>query len=214
MRGWWTAPPLDPDRDEARRLLEEELGRPGYDLQESWLRRAIGWILDRLPSLDLDASLPPWAAWAGLAVLLVAAAAVAAFATRDRWRKQALKNRPQTGAVLEGPGLTAPEHRARAREALAAGDPDRAVVEGYRALAVSAIERTLLDDRPGRTAHEVALSLAPIFPGEGSPLARAADLFDAVRYGDQHVDRSAATEVLELEQRLLSARPALAVSAP
>ena len=71
---------------------------------------------------------------------------------------------PRREGVLDGPTRTAAEHRAAAGRALEAGDADTAVLEAYRALTRSAIERTLLDDLPGRTAHEVAVALGPVFP--------------------------------------------------
>ena len=75
------------DRDEARRWLEEELRGGDYQLTESFVLRLWRWITDRLPSLDLPGQLPPWAAWVLLGVVLVAAAAVVLFASRDRWRR-------------------------------------------------------------------------------------------------------------------------------
>ena len=86
----------------------------------------------------------------------------------------------RTDGVLDGPARSAADHRADAGRALAAGDADTAVLEAYRAVARSAVERTLLDDLPGRTAHEVSVSLGPVFPASARTLAAAADAFDAV----------------------------------
>lgn len=204
------APPLDPDRDEARRLLQDELGSGEYQLRESLVSRVWRWFTDLFSGLNLPGQLPTWATWVVLGLVLVAVLAVLAFAGRDRWRRGRLAGRGASGAVLDGPRRTAAEHRSLAQEALAAGRWDTTVVEGYRAVAVEAVERTLLDDRPGRTAHEVALGLGPVFPAEGSALGRAADAFDAVRYGRHRADAEQARAVLELQARLSSARPALA----
>lgn len=205
-------PPLDPDRDLARRWLEEELERPGYSTSRSLVSRIWGWITDRLPSLDLPGQLPGWTTWAALAAILLAALAVIAFGARRRWRQRTLTDRPSpTGAVLEE-DLGAEDYRTRAADALARGDHDAALVDAYRAVATQAVERGLLDDRPGRTAHEVALDLSPVFPAEGRVLSGAADEFDAVRYGDQHSSAARAQEMLELDRRLARTRPALAAT--
>lgn len=203
------APPLDPDRDEARRLLEEELGSGGYQVQESFVARAWRWLTDLIPDLSLAGQLPPWATWVVLGVVLLAVLAVLAFAGRDRWRTVRRAEHHPAGAVLEGARRTAAEHRSRAREALARGDESAALLEAYRSITMSAIERTLLDDRPGSTAHEVALHLAPVFPDEAPALGRAADDFDAVRYGERPAPPGRAQDVLDLDDRLAGARPEL-----
>lgn len=203
------APPLDPDRDEARRLLEEELSSGGYQVQESFVSRAWRWFTDLIPDLSLPGQLPPWATWVVLGVVLVAVLAVLAFATRDRWRTARLTEHAPAGAVLEGARRTAAEHRSLARAALARGDEGAALLEAYRAITMSAIERTLLDDRPGSTAHEVALALAPLFPAEAPALGQAADAFDTVRYGERPAPPGRAQDVLDLDDRLARARPEL-----
>lgn len=203
-------PPLDPDRDEARRLLQEELSRGDYQLQESWVSRAWRWFTDLFSGLGGIGPLPDWVTWLLLALVLVAVLAVLAFATRDRWRTNRLAGRGAPGAVLEGPARAAAEHRQEAAHAVAAGDHERAVLEAYRAIAAGAVERTLLDDRPGRTAHELATGLAPVFPDARNELLAAADAFDAVRYGDHRATADQAGRVVDLDVRLHSARPDLA----
>lgn len=201
--------PVDPDRELARRWLTEELERPGYQLQESWTSRALGWIMRQLPDVQLPGTLPGWASVMLLVLVLVAVAAVLAFASRDRWRKQRLSPVRAPGSVLEEVGLSARAYLDRAQAALTSGDHDRALIDGYRAIAAGAVERTLLDDRPGRTAHEVALGLGPSFPGEQVALAEAGTSFDAVRYGDHRAQAHSAQSVLDLEARLRGTKPVL-----
>lgn len=201
--------PLDPDRDEARRLLQHELDTGTYQLQESLLSRVWRWFTDLLPDLSGLGPLPAWVTWAVLAVVLVAVLAVLAFATRDRWRTGRLDETTRPGAVLEGERRGADHYRAAARTALAAGDHGTAVIEAYRALAAGAIERTLLEDRPGSTAHEVAVGLGPVFPTESTALGAAADSFDAVRYGARTATQAQARAVIDLDARLQDATPLL-----
>lgn len=86
---------------------------------------------------------------------------------------------------------------------------DAAAADWFRAITAAASERAITDDGPGRTAHEVGVALATVFPVESGDLARAADHFDAVRYGDAHVDEGTARFIADLDQRLSSERPFL-----
>lgn len=199
---------LDPDRDEARRLLEEELASGDYRLQQSFVERVWQWFLRLLPDEALGGPLPPWATAVVIVLVLLAVLAVVAYATRDRWRTVAGSGRG-AGAVLDGVRRSAEEYRAAAHAALDGGDHDTAVLEGYRAIAAGAIERTLIDDRPGSTAHEIAVQLGGVLPEHGMPLLAAAGHFDAVRYGDRGADREQAVQVLDLEESVRGSRPAL-----
>lgn len=200
--------PLDPGRDEARRWLSEELSGAEYAVQESWVRRAAAWVLDRVPDPDLPGRLPAWTSWAALLLVVVAVLAVLAFAARDRWRRTVLTVR--SGGVLDDDEqLTASAYRDRARAALRAGDPEAALLDAYRAIAAGAGERTLLPVAPGRTAHEVALGLGQVFPGSAAGLTLAADRFDAVRYGGHRAGADQAEQTLALEERLRASRPVL-----
>lgn len=201
-----TGVPVDPDREEARRLLEDELRDPSYQLHESLVVRAWRWVNDHLPALDLPARLPPWTAWAVLGGVLLVALAVVLFAARDRWRRGGADDRGR-GGVLDEVGTSAADYRRRAQRAMTAGDHRAALLDAYRAVAAGAAERALLDDRPGRTAHEVAVSLAPVLPEEADALARAADRFDAVRYGGAATGAEEARRMLELDRCVAAARP-------
>ena len=198
--------PVDPDRETARRWLEAELDRPGYAVRESWVRRLLTWLGDRLPDLSLDGQLPAWTSWVAIALVAVAVAGLLWFAARDRWRRAALTGRPERDHVFGAEGrLSAAAYRERSRAAASAGDLDTALLDGYRALTAAAHERTLLDAGPGRTAHEVAVRLAAVFPGRAADLAVAADRFDAVRYGGRHADAEQVAQVHALDEELSAA---------
>lgn len=151
--------------------------------------------------------------WSPVVTTVVAAAVIAllAFVLPRVRRERRLRG---TGdPVLTDPSVTAATYRARVAAALAQGRFDDALADAYRAIARGATERTLLEDGPGRTAHEVALALAPVFPAERQALREAADRFDAVRYGSRHIARADAEQVAELDRRLARTRPDLSPSA-
>ena len=198
-------PPLDPTSPEAREWLEEELRKPVYREPEGLLERLWDWLGRLLSGAEGTGGLPGWTIWLAAAVALAVVGLVVVRSLRAE-RRMAVT---PAGAVHEGSARSAAEHRAAAAAALAGGDPDIAVVEGYRALARSALERTLLDDLPGRTAHEVALALAPVFPHDAARLASAADTFDAVRYGRRAAGEDAARAVVTLDTDLAATRPLL-----
>ncbi len=196
--------PLDPSSDEARRWLEEELTSPQYTAQPSLLERLREFIDDLLNSSPAG-GLPSF-------VVPIAVGLVLAVIGLVLWRvlrREVGRTGGGVGAgVLDVPDVPAAQLRASAQSALARGDWDAAVLDGVRAVAKGAVERVVLDDAPGRTAHEVALALTTPFPGEDGPLLAAADAFDAVRYGHRRAGEETARAVLALDGRLAAARPA------
>ncbi|GIL35425.1 DUF4129 domain-containing protein [Phycicoccus sp. DTK01] len=195
--------PLDPSNEQARRWLEEELTASRYHAQPSILER-LNELLDRLLNARPEGGLP------GVAVPIAVGLVVAVLAL-VLWR---LLRRDVGGSAgrgssraLDVPDVPAATLRASARAALERGDLDAAVLDGVRAIARAGVERVLLDDAPGRTAHEVAQLLGVTFPGEHTALADAADAFDAVRYGDRRATAEQARGVLDLDARLAAARP-------
>ena len=69
------------------------------------------------------------------------------------------------------------------------------------------LERTLVAERPGATAHEVSLELARAFPDHRPTLHDASDTFDAVRYGGRLPDRTAVEAIRDLDRALSGTRP-------
>jgi hypothetical protein len=207
---------IRPGPGPARSWLERELSRPDY--RRSIGERVLSWLGDhwaRLQAVALDAT--PLST--GAAALLLVALVVLAVTVAARVRREAL--RPE-GPVeqLSTPLVTAGEHRSTAEAALATGDFGRAVVEAFRALAARSAERGVLDEQPGRTAHELATALVPVFPARAADLEAAAALFDQAFYGSRSVgprwqgdggtvDGADARAVLDLDDALRSARAAL-----
>ncbi|MDF2146539.1 DUF4129 domain-containing protein [Knoellia sp. p5-6-4] len=199
---------LDPDNAEARQWLEEELSRPAYREHNDPIARALDAIerfIDALLNADPSAGgvLP-----AGVAGLVTAAlVALVLFALRHV-RREARRAPVGGPALLGDQRLTAIEFRERSARALSAGRYSDAVLDAMRALAQGGAERTLLDDAPSLTAHEVGEHLADPFPMQREELRWAADLFDAVAYGHHEPNRAQAERIIALDRAVERARPA------
>ena len=199
-------PPLDPSSPEARQWVLDELAKGGYTTQPSPVQRFIQSFLYLLGTSPGVADLPP----GGVGAVEVVVHAVGALVVLRLLRAEP-STRPGRGrrSVVDDEGLSAADYRARARAATADGDWDAVLLDSYRALAASAVERTLLTDLPGRTAHEVAVALATVFPAHASSLTASAAEFDAVRYGHRGTTRALATATAELDSTLQGSRPSL-----
>jgi hypothetical protein len=201
---------LSPTPPQARDWLTQELHGAGY--QDGWLQSAFRWVVDTLGQL-LDGA----QRLAGLSPLLTAVVAVAVVALLA-WVLPRLRREPAAavvaGGVLESLTVTASDYRALAAAARREGRHDDAVLDGFRAIARDMSARSLLDDAPGRTAHEVSLSLASPFPDHAQRLAEVADLFDAVRYGHRHATAEHAAQVQMLDEDLTRSRPRLQSLSP
>jgi hypothetical protein len=171
--------PVTPDRAQARQWAVQELAGKEYaDARPTLLERALTWLLDHQPKLPSGPGSPL------LMVLLVALIALAGGYALQRsggFRRAAARR--AGGAVFGDPVLSAAEHRAAADAYVAAGDPSRAVLERFRAVARELEERVVLTPQPGRTADEVARDAAAALPELARALATGAELFDEVCYG-------------------------------
>jgi hypothetical protein len=192
-------PPLTPSGDDARSLLRRELLHPDYH-QDNLILRLIDWLsrlLDRALSAARDTS--PLTTLAAMLVLLALVAAVIWLIGRAR--RSRIAPAPGRPLMLEE-HVSAAELLARAEQALDDGRYSDALVDAFRATALRQVELDRIDDLPGATAHEVALSLAEVFPAQAAEVHRSAGLFDLTLYGGRAATREHALEVLGLESRL------------
>lgn len=189
-------------------MLADELSKREYATQESLLRRAVQAVLDWVAGLFEgaagDAVSIWWYALAG-AGLLVVLALIAWGLVRLQPGRRVRTTRD--GSVFDEAGVAATDYLARARRARDAGDFAAAVVDGYRAVVAGAIERFVIDDRPGMTAREIAQALTGPFPDSDEDLHAAAGAFGAVRYGGLGADAAEADRMLTLEEHLRHTTP-------
>ncbi len=207
--GPWTArvggdTPVVPDADTARTWLERELAESVYHRQPSLLRRFLDWLgslFDDLPGLPVDGRT------AALVVVgvLVALALVALWVSGPVRRSRRLRT---AGAVLDATDRrSAGQLRADADAAAARGDWASAVADRFRAVVRSLEERVVLDERPGRTAHEAVDAASQRLPDAADDLRRAAALFDDVVYGEHLPGADADAWLREVDARVGALRP-------
>lgn len=199
-------PPIEPEREEARRWAAEELAKQQYaQARPSWLEELWQQFLDWLHGLDVDGQVPG----TGLGIPLIGAVAVVLIVTAVilvRPRLNARRKESQ-GIFDEETALSAAVYRARAEAASSRSDWATAVVEQFRAVVRSAEERAVIDAQPGRTADEVAKQLGVAFSAASDRLASAAWLFDSVRYGEGASSAPDYLSLKALDKELLATRP-------
>lgn len=199
---------LEPGNNEARRWLRDELAKPAYRDTRDPLQRAMDaigkWLSDLLDGVHGPSNPLPMAV-----AVLVALALVALVVYTLRFVRRTPRGPGDgTAAVLGDERLTAAQYRTRAEEALGDERYGDCVLDALRAVAAGAVERTLLEDVPSLTAHEIATRLETPFPAQAPDLRAAANRFDAVAYGGQEATRSDAERLLALDRTLATARPA------
>lgn len=190
--------------------MKQEL--QGSDYRSPWLDSVGRWILDRLGNL-LEGARRLSEISPAVTVLMALVVVALLVWILPRVRRERVVARPG-GSVLEDPTITSRLYRDLAAQAIRDGRYDDAVLDGFRAIARDLSDRRVLHDAPGRTAHEVSLELAQPFPDHADRLARAADLFDSVRYGHRHASASQAEQMHLLDADLVTTRPLLGASPP
>lgn len=200
--------PVDPDADQARQWVLDELGKPPYEAaRPTWfdqLSQSFGeWLGSlRVPDGSGFSGLVPLAIVIAVVVLLVVAFLVFG---RPRLNR---RSQVKTGALFGADDTrSAAELRASAARAADQGDFGTAIQEAFRALARQLAERTVVTTSPGTTAHDFAVRAGGSFPAHRDELAGCARLFDGVRYLDEAGTRDGFDRVTSLDRRMQSERP-------
>lgn len=198
--------PVVPDAEQARRWLEQELADPVYHQQPSLLQRFLDWLgrlfegADGLPIGNVGTLL---AILAGLAVLVTVAFLVTGPVRRSRRVAGAR-------SVLDADDRrTAAELRAAADAAAARGDWAAAVADRFRGVVRALEERAVLEEQPGRTAHEAVEAAGLRLPAHAVDLRAAGRLFDDVVYGERTPRAEDDAALRELDARVAATRPTL-----
>jgi len=200
---WSLVRGLNPTPPEARSWLNQEL--QGSDYQSPWLDSLTRWIADQMRKLLEGAN-----HLAGLSAAITVLIALVVIAVLIWILPRVRRERVSTvtnGAVLDDGTITADAYRDLAARAIRDGRFQDAVLDGFRAIAKDMSDRRMLDDAPSCTAHEVSMALASNFPEQADRLARAADLFDSVRYGQRRTSAYQAGQIQDLDTELVTVRP-------
>lgn len=201
--------PVDPDADEARDLLIEELGKSQYQAARPTLFDQLAQaVWDWLTSLDFAGLEGPPAFGLLVVLILVAAAIVVGILIFGIPR---LNRRSTAAGSLFGEhdDRDADAMRRDARAAAVAGDWSTAIAEMFRAVARGLAERTVLTVTPGTTASGFAARASEAFPTLGEEFAASARSFDEVRYLGRSGTREQYEQVAALDERARALKPAL-----
>lgn len=199
--------PVDPDAEEARRWLVDELSKPEYRAAEpSWFDRLMQAIGEWLGELFSGAGGIPQPFVIGIVVLIVIALVVIGLlifgVPRLRRRRAA-----QVPLFEDGDVRGLDELRRAAALAAQRGDWPLAIEERFRALARGLVERELVRIHPGTTAHAIAAAATIPFPGHATALQQAARAFDEVRYLGRSGGASEYEQLTALETALATTTP-------
>lgn len=196
--------PVVPDAETARRWATEELADPIYHEGPSLLDRFLEWFFSLFDGAVPGFGLSPAVIGSVVVVLLGLAIAVALWVAGP---VRASRRTRQSVVVLGDDTRSADDLRAAADAAAARGDWSAAVLDRFRGLVRALEERALLEDRPGRTAHEAAEAAGARLPALTGELARAARMFDDVCYGHVTVDATAHAWLRGLDREIAATRP-------
>lgn len=205
--------PVEPDADEAREWLVNELAKPAYQAaQPTLFDRIAQAVWDWITSLSFGGVEGPPALGLLVVVLLVAAAVVIGVLVfgipRFNRRSRAV------GALFgDEDERTAAELRRGAAQAAAREDWPTAIAELYRAIARDLAERGVLTTSPGTTATGFARRAGELDPGAHAEFLTAAGSFDDVRYLGRPGTREQHEQIVALDQRARELRPRAAVPA-
>ena len=206
--GGYPRVPVDPDAETAREWVRAELLEPAYNQQENLLSRALTWLWDLIQETAAAAG------QADAVGALVVAAGVLLMCGAIALLVAGPVRRNRAGArtsvdVFGEDTRSAAELRAAADAHAAAGRWSEAVLDRFRALLRALEDRALLDERPGRTAHEATEDAGARLPERAADLRRAGRLFDDVCYGDAEAGPEDDAWLRDLDARVTATRPGL-----
>ncbi|WP_405071459.1 DUF4129 domain-containing protein [Kribbella sp. NBC_01510] len=202
-------PPVDIGRDQAAQEAAKELSKSAYresggSIVGKAIAKVLQWIGDLLDSLT--GSSPN--GHAGLAMLIGLLVLVVIVVL---WRAGVLRTSHRTPqAVFDtAKPRTAAEYRAQSEREAASGDYALAIRSRFRACVSELTERTILDERAGRTAYEVVADAGRSAPALRGSLQPAALAFTEVVYGNRPGTPERYTAVVAADDAARTARVAV-----
>lgn len=199
--------PVDPDADDARRWLQDELAKPEYRAAEpTWFDRLMKAIGDWIGELFSSGGGVPQPVVIAVVILVVVALVVIGLLVFGLPR---LRRRRAASAPLFDDGDTRDlaELRRAAEAAAQRGDWPLAIEERFRAVVRGLVDRELVRVYPGSTAHGIADASAAPLPEFAAELAAGAALFDQVRYLGRAGDAEGYARLTALDEALWRTTP-------
>lgn len=206
--------PVEPDADEAREWLINELAKSPYQAAKPTLFDQIAKaIQDWLNSLTIGEAQGPPALGIGILLIVLVAAIVVAIIIFGIPR---LNRRSKVSGSLFGEDdeRSAESMRRDAEDAASRGDFSTAIAEMFRSIARGLAERTILSTLPGTTAFGFARNAGENFPAQADRLTVAAGSFDDVRYLGRPGTQEQFAQVAQLERELRTLKTQLAPAPP
>jgi len=193
--------PLDLGADQARDLAQRELLDPIYaQASPPWWQQAAEWVIGRIS--DLIGRIVGGVADGGWVVILVALIAFAVVMVLRQTGVVRRSHRVDT-PLFVGRVRTAAEYRAASARAAANGDYHGAVLNRFRAVVRTLEQRGVIDERPGRTADEVAAETGLLRRELATGLRDGASTFDEVAYGGRPGGRESYDALVQLDEAVL-----------
>jgi len=211
LAGVLTEVPVDPDAETARRWAEQELADPIYHRGESLLQVVLRWIQERFAEAQNALSTMDGRSAALVLGSVVIVGVVVTLLVVGPVRRSRRSQRSSVEVFVDD-NRTAAELRRSADALAAAGRWSEAVLDRFRAILRSLEERAVVDERPGRTAHEAAVQAAAVLPPRASDLHRASRLFDDVCYGDVETGRDDDAWLRQVDDAVRNTRPVAAAT--
>ena len=198
--------PVDPDVEQARDWLIQELSGPQYQAARPTLFDQLAQAFwEWLNSLQIGTVEGPPAFGLGIILVLVVAAIVVAllvFGVPKLNRRSSV-----TGALFgEDDERDAAAMRRDAQAAAARSDWSTAIAEMFRAVARGLAERGVLSTTPGTTASGFAARASEALPALGERFVASATAFDEVRYLGREGTQAQYEQVAALEADVRRAR--------
>jgi hypothetical protein len=200
--------PVDPDAPVASDWLATELAKPQYQAaQPTLFDRIAKAIADWLASLRVGEVHGAPAFGLIVILLVIVAVIVVAFLIFGLPR---FNRRSKVRGSLFGDDDDRDSARIRrdAESSARRGEFTIAIVEMFRAIARGLAERTIVMTMPGTTARDFATRAGAVFNDHADELARAAVVFDLVRYLGRVGTADQYEQVAKLERELRALRPA------
>lgn len=197
-----SAPPLTPDRDEARRWAERELSDPQYrdaDLSPlekigRAINRLTNSIFERLGEID-----SPW-------MLLIVGALIALIVGLIIWRvRRGTSGGVDLAAFDPARRRTTVDPQAFWDAAYAAADRREytlAVQNGVRGIFARLVRAEIIEMTAASTASELAHAAGSACPPVAADALAAGTLFDSVTFGEAHATEADWTELLARAERI------------